>query len=94
MQMIIYSVFKGSVMPDISNASNFQFELEHKLGELITWIIANSPEKSSPLTNTDFADVRSSLYKVLAISDDPFSREPEPSEGGAQYVSVTAAPWP
>lgn len=81
-------------MPDISDASNFQFELEHKLDELITWILANSPEKSSPLINTDFADVRTSLYKVLAISNDPFLREPEPSEGGAQYVNVTAAPWP
>jgi hypothetical protein len=81
-------------MSDISDKSNFQFELERKLDDLIAWVIANTPEKSSPLTNTDFTEVRNNLYKVLAMSDDPFLREPEPSEGGAQYVNVTAAPWP
>lgn len=81
-------------MPAISDKSNFEFELEQKLNELITWAIANAPSKSTPLTNADFAAVRDSFYKVVAISDDPFLREPEPSEGGAQYVNVKAAPWP
>jgi hypothetical protein len=81
-------------MSDTSGKSNFQCELDRRLDELIAWAIASLPEKSSVLTAADFTDIRNSFYKALTISDDPFSREPEPSEGGAQYVNVSPAPWP
>ena len=81
-------------MTEAFNQSSFQFELERKLDELITWAIANSPEKSPSLSRGDFAEACNMFSRVCVIGNDCLEREPEPSEGGAQYVNVTPAPWP
>ncbi len=72
---------------------SFAKEVNAKLDHLIDWVIENSPEKAHPLTYSDFAEVRDQLNKVTC-GFDPLKNEPEPSEGGAQYVNVTPAPWP
>ncbi len=71
----------------------FAMEVNSKINELIEWIIENTPNKEHPLHKEDFAEVHESFRKV-ACSIDAQKREPEPSEGGAQYVNVTPAPWP
>lgn len=71
----------------------FAMEVNGKLNELIAWVIEHSPNKDDHLRNEDFADVCLSFRKI-ACGIDAQKTEPEPSEGGAQYVSVTPAPWP
>lgn len=71
----------------------FAMEVNSKLNELIEWIIENTPNKEHTLHKDDFVDVQEEFRKI-ACGIDAQTLEPEPSEGGAQYVSVTPAPWP
>lgn len=80
-------------MPDTSAKPGFARELNDKLDELIQWAIENSPVQEPPLTQKDFTDIRKS-FLATAIAGPPLMREPEPSEGGAQYINDNPAPWP
>ncbi len=80
-------------MPKAPTKVSFAMEVNAKINNLIDWVIENSPEKEHPLSYSDFADVREQFNKV-ACGLDSLQNEPEPSEGGAQYVNVTPAPWP
>ncbi|HCS64297.1 MAG TPA: hypothetical protein DIW64_09570 [Cellvibrio sp.] len=71
----------------------FAMEVNSKLNELIEWIIENTPNKKHTLHKDDFVEVQEEFRKI-ACGLDAQTLEPEPSEGGAQYVSVTPAPWP
>jgi hypothetical protein len=71
----------------------FALEVNARFNELVTWVIEHSPNKDSHLCDEDFADVRERFRKI-ACGIDAQKMEPEPSEGGAQYVNVTPAPWP
>ena len=71
----------------------FAIEVNSKINELIEWIIDNTPNKELSLHKDDFAEVQEE-FRRIACGNDAQTAEPEPSEGGAQYVSVTPAPWP
>lgn len=71
----------------------FAMEVNSRLNELITWVLENSPTKDEQLCSEDFAEVRD-IFCKLACGIDAQKIEPEPSEGGAQYINVTPAPWP
>lgn len=71
----------------------FAIEVNSKLNALIEWIIESTPNKESSIHKNDFAEVQEEFRKI-ACGIDAQTLEPEPSEGGAQYVSVTPAPWP
>lgn len=71
----------------------YAMEVNGKLNELLDWVIENSPDKQIRLRREDFAEVHKQLLKI-ACGIAPQQTEPEPSEGGAQYVNVTPAPWP
>ena len=80
-------------MPKASEKLAFALEVNNKIHELIEWVIENTPNKESPLHKDDFLEVQENFRKI-ACGIDAQKTEPEPSEGGAQYVSVTPAPWP
>jgi hypothetical protein len=80
-------------MPKAPEKLAFAMEVNSKINELIEWIIENTPNKEAPLHKEDFAEVHEDFRKI-ACGLDAQTLEPEPSEGGAQYVSVTPAPWP
>lgn len=80
-------------MPKASEKLSFAMTVNGKINELIAWVIENSPNKDTSLTDADFTEVRENFRKV-AYGINSQKTEPEPSEGGAQYVSVTPAPWP
>lgn len=80
-------------MPKAPEKLSFALEVNSKINELIAWVIDNSPNKETPLSGADFAEVRENFRKI-ACGIDAQKLEPEPSEGGAQYVNVTPAPWP
>lgn len=79
-------------------------ELEYRLEELIEWAIANTPNKTSQLDKQDFMQLREDFCTIAkggAIinnatvnASDALAKEPEPSQGGAQYINVNPAPWP
>ena len=80
-------------MPEITTTPGFARELNHKLDEIIQWTIENSPVQTPPLTQKDFTEARKN-FMATAIAGPPQMREPEPSEGGAQYINDNPAPWP
>lgn len=71
----------------------FAMEVNSKLNVLIEWVIENTPNKESSIHKDDFVEVQEAFRKI-ACGIDAQSTEPEPSEGGAQYLNVTPAPWP
>lgn len=80
-------------MANISAKTQFTQQLERQFDELVNWVIANSPNETLELSSNDFADLRREFLKT-ANEGNVFAREPEPEEGGAQYIPVTPAPWP
>lgn len=70
----------------------FALECEKRFDELTAWAVLNS-EKTHGLSASDFSDIREKFCRI-ATSNQTSPAEPEPSEGGAQYVNVTPAPWP
>ena len=80
-------------MSDIPTKTSFAMEVNAKINHLVDWVVENSPDKEHPLSYSDFAQVREEFNKI-ACGLGSSKNEPEPSEGGAQYVSVTPAPWP
>lgn len=71
----------------------FAMEVNSKFNELVAWVIEHSPDNKKHLNGEDFAELREGFCKI-SCGFDAQTLEPEPSEGGAQYVNVTPAPWP
>jgi hypothetical protein len=80
-------------MPKALTKIGFEMEMNAKLNQLIDWAIEHSPKDTHHLSYSDFAEVRDQFNKV-ACGLTPLKNEPEPEEGGAQYINVTPAPWP
>jgi hypothetical protein len=81
------------MMPKAPEKIAFAVEVSNKLNELIEWVIENTPNKEISLHKDDFAEVHKDFRKI-ACGIDAQAMEPEPEDGGAQYVNVTPAPWP
>jgi len=80
-------------MPKAQQQLAFMTAVDSKMNELIEWVIDNRPNKDHELHHEDFSEAREK-FRTIACALDPQQTEPEPSEGGAQYVNVTPAPWP
>lgn len=80
-------------MENNEESKKFTAELERRFQELEQWALQNWPDKSHPLATSDFSELRSEIAR-LGKPNDPNKREPEPSEGGAQYISLNPTPWP
>lgn len=79
---------------EISKEANYGQEVERKIDELITWAVACAPHQASKLSIDDFAEVRRQFCTIAKGGGSPLEQEPEPSEGGAQYINDNPAPWP
>lgn len=71
----------------------FAIEVNSKFNELVVWVLDHAPNTEKRLSGDDFTELRENFRKI-ACGIDAQTMEPEPSEGGAQYVNVTPAPWP
>ncbi|MET0357600.1 MAG: hypothetical protein ABW044_12540 [Cellvibrio sp.] len=69
-------------------------QLEQKLDELIQWSIANQPHKITKLSPDDFNEPRSLFCTIAKGGGTLLEQEPEPADGGAQYINDNPAPWP
>jgi len=81
-------------MSEITENAIFAREVQRKLDELIKWIVENSPSKTNALLPRDFSEARQTIYRTATGDKHPEHIEPEPEEGGAQYINDNPAPWP
>lgn len=81
-------------MSEITQHAIFARDVQRRTDELIDWILAHSPDEKRHLNHADFEEARQALFSV-AVGDTILQRiEPEPEEGGAQYINDNPAPWP
>ncbi|NYE59656.1 hypothetical protein FHW58_000808 [Duganella sp. 1224] len=73
-------------------------ELWQRFEQLQAWAVENWPDKEHPLSSADFVESRKEMLGLRNPAQAPgrsaAQREPEPEQGGAQYIDVTPAPWP
>jgi hypothetical protein len=84
-------------MADTEDTAQFGAEMKQRFEEFTSWAIEHWPDKSHPLSRTDFDAARKQI-SILADGrqdiGDKNAEIPEPSEDGPQYVNVNPAPWP
>jgi hypothetical protein len=80
-------------MTDKTDNAIYAREVTRQLDSLIAWAIDKAPVDDPPLSLNDFYEVRKN-FLIIATKGHPLYHEPEPAEGGAQYINVTPAPWP
>lgn len=81
-------------MPPPTDNLSYAQELELRLDELIQWAIANQPHTVTQLTPSDFNAPRDSFCTIAKGGGTLLKQEPEPADGGAQYINDNPAPWP
>jgi len=81
-------------MSNSTNNLSYAQELELKVNELIQWAIANQPHTVTVLNETDFNEPRDSFLTIAKGGGTRLKQEPEPADGGAQYINDNPAPWP
>ncbi|SDA71363.1 MULTISPECIES: hypothetical protein [unclassified Janthinobacterium] len=78
----------------------FIAELWRRFEALQEWAVSHWPDQHNPLSSADFVEARKEILSLRSPAgslNQPATRnaaEPEPAQGGAQYVDVTPAPWP
>ena len=78
----------------------FIAELWRRFEALQEWAVSHWPDQEHPLSSADFVVARKEILSLRSPAgslNQPAARngqEPEPEQGGAQYVDVTPAPWP
>nr|WP_314636319.1 hypothetical protein [uncultured Janthinobacterium sp.] len=78
----------------------FIAELWRRFEALQEWAVSHWPDQEHPLSSADFVEARKEILSLRSPAgslSQPAARhgaEPEPEQGGAQYVDVTPAPWP
>jgi len=81
-------------MSEITQNAIFAREVQRKLDELISWIVENVPDKNHRLSRSDFLEARQSICSMVSGTANIQHIEPEPADGGAQYINDNPAPWP
>ena len=85
-------------MLDEQTRRQFINEVWRRYEEVQQWAIANWPDGEHPLSTSDFVEGRKEILGLGLTGDARLSAaarsEPEPEQGGAQYIEVTPAPWP
>ena len=81
-------------METMDARQQFANELLRRFEEMQQWAMANWPDSAQPLSTADFAAARKYILALLPMTSEINRHEPEPAEGGEQYVDVTPAPWP
>lgn len=81
-------------MTDKPQAEQFAADLEQRFADLVQWTISNWPDHEHPLAAGDMEDVRRAVHAIAQRLRYPAGEALAPSEGGAQFVNVSPAPWP
>lgn len=81
-------------MPISTANLSYAQELELRIDELIDWAIANQPHTVTKLSKSDFNEPRETFSIIAKGGGTLLKQEPEPADGGAQYINDNPAPWP
>ena len=93
-------------MSGVVEKTEYCNELNRKLDEVIAWAVLNCPIAEKNLAYADFKNVISEFQKVATQEPTPKQTpgqtpsqgrnqsQPEPEEGGPQYLNDNPAPWP
>lgn len=81
-------------MSEITQNAIFAREVQRRLDELIHWIIESAPGEKRSLSQSDFSEARQIIYRIANGDTNIQHIEPEPEQGGAQYINDNPAPWP
>ncbi len=81
-------------MPTSMDNLSYAQELELRIDELIDWAIANQPHTVTKLSKSDFNAPRDTFFTIAKGGGTLLKQEPEPADGGAQYINDNPAPWP
>lgn len=76
--------------------TTYKTELDKRLDEIIAWAVKECPIKNAHLSYADFAKARDEFHQIATgelKTNNPL-HNPEPEEGGAQYINDNPAPWP
>jgi hypothetical protein len=73
---------------------SFEQEFSQRLDDLNNWAKAHAPDNFSPDFGQNLEELAGKLRNLVQHQGDIFKAQPEPEQGGPQYVNVTAAPWP
>lgn len=77
-----------------TNKLNYAQELELRIDGLVEWAIANQPHTVTKLSKSDFSEPREIFCTIAKGGGTLLKQEPEPADGGAQYINDNPAPWP
>lgn len=76
----------------------FISELWQRYEQLQAWAVENWPDKDNPLSSAEFVEARKEILGLRNPDQAPgrarLEGEPEPEQGGEQYVNLNPAPWP
>jgi len=81
-------------MIETNKELSYAQQLEQNLDSLIEWAIANQPHTVTKLSAEDFIEPRELFCTIAKGGGTLLQQEPEPAEGGAQYINDNPAPWP
>lgn len=80
-------------MSDKTQDAIFTREVERRIDDLISWVVTNVPHKAISISPRDFNDLRQQFCKLANCNAELLS-QPEPEDGGPQYINDNPAPWP
>lgn len=69
-------------------------EVWRRFEEVQAWAIEHWPQPQHPLSSSDFVETRKEILALGSRHQASTRQEPEPAEGGAQYIDSNPAPWP
>jgi hypothetical protein len=83
-------------MSEKTQEAIFAREVQRRVDDLIEWVIASSPspDNKRKLSREDFQSVKQTLCSLATGDTNLQLLEPEPEQGGAQYINDNPAPWP
>lgn len=77
-----------------TDSLSFAQALELRINEIVDWAIANQPHTLTKLSPSDFTEPRELFLTIAKGGGNLVQQEPEPADGGAQYINDNPAPWP
>lgn len=81
-------------MSDKPQTEQFATDLEQRFQDLMQWAVSNWPDRDRPLSPADLEEARLAVHAVAQRLRYPEGEALAPSEGGAQFVNMSPAPWP
>ncbi|SMP68073.1 hypothetical protein [Noviherbaspirillum suwonense] len=81
-------------MSDQNDKEQFAADLEQRFKDVMQWAVTTWPDSEHPVSLADFGDVEKAVKAISQRFLHPSGEALSPSEGGAQFVDVSPAPWP